>query len=298
MSIQDREKIRAKLEALGVAGVKQRLEVGAFAKSKIPIVQEWLRDTSDRASGATQAHTLTTTDKIISFIKNNRIAAVVIVVALGVIGFEKFAGSLSKLRSYLPSQATSQTERIASEDKDTRNRAMSSLSEQVEQLRKKDHATLLAKYPEGYFLFASNRYAVVPTNPFMHRFSLSWEESRARRLGSAYIYISLRKFHYRPTDIVVENLDVVLDNRIGAIADGLYFDGIGLYVELVESNVESLIYVIGFRRAPDVSPRKQLEPHVVPYLEKLGVLQVRGINTNNKNHILIERWFITSAWSN
>lgn len=157
--------------------------------------------------------------------------------------------------------------------------------------------TLLKKFPEGYYEFVDSKYAIIPTNPNVtQRFSLDWEGSNVKRIGGSFIYIKLRKFVYKPRNIEIRNMHVILDNRPGAVADGMFFDGISLEVELLTSNVETTRYVIGLK--PLGAPRKKikLRSDVLPLVHELGVGTAPFLNTKSAQYLSIESFLITSAW--
>jgi len=242
------------------------------------------------------------TNKYLSKIKKNPVHSLLAAILFVLTLVAAFTDSITKIGSFIqwlsanltaphPSQSNNKT------SSGNLAETVPALLEQIERLRKKDHSTLLAKYPEGYFLFASNRYSIIPSNPnVIGKFSLDWQSSKIRRIGHNLIHIVLRKFNYHPSDIQITNLNVVLDNRIGAIADGFYMNGIGMYFELLESDAESTTYVIGFRQGQPTDIPKKLSPFVESYVKELQ-LSLITINAHDKKHWSFETFLMASTSS-
>ena len=55
MPIPDPDKIWPKLEETGLAEVKKRLLIGAYAKYKIPVIEEWIRLKEKELNGDREA---------------------------------------------------------------------------------------------------------------------------------------------------------------------------------------------------------------------------------------------------
>lgn len=103
MVIPDREAIRKKLDAAGIAEVKRRLEIGAYAPNKLPIIQAWLAEHADQAPNAIQDKPKTLVDRHLERLKNHPIIALLVVAATVVAGVAQFTDAVSKLAVALPS---------------------------------------------------------------------------------------------------------------------------------------------------------------------------------------------------
>jgi FtsZ-binding cell division protein ZapB len=78
-----------------------------------------------------------------------------------------------------------------------------------------DHDVLSKKYPKGYFLFASDKYVVIPPRQkAKFDLSLDWENSLIKATDESFILVLLRNLRYYPTEILVENLRPV---RLGIL---------------------------------------------------------------------------------
>ena len=180
---------------------------------------------------------------------------------------------------------------------------MLAMLERMQTLITTDYDVLSRKYPEGYFLFASKKYTVIPsTQKTKSKLTLNWADTKVGFIDEAFVHIILKEFFYHPKEIAVENLHVLLERKVGAVAEGIYFDKIGLYVELIDSKIDEIIYVIGFRKfVPLPIPRKpkpkKLKAITEDYKKVLGLPAIMaGIDTNIKKYITIKGFTITSGW--
>lgn len=234
--------------------------------------------------------------------KNHPLIAIILFIGIAVIGISQFAGSIKSLGEILGLLTNGESKNSEL----SQTRGLSGGRTKTDDLSKPSSkgpldrdatARYLDKYPEGHYVFATSKYAIIPTNPNVtQRFTLDWGESKVEKLGGSFIHITLRKFEYLPKHIEIQNLHVVLDNSPGAVAEGMYFDGISLCVELVESNVEATTYVIGLRPGVPSTEQKVIRPDAMPILSRIGVAIVPGVNTNSKSYISIQNFLITSAW--
>lgn len=104
MAIPDRESIRRKLDSLGVAEVKRRLEVGSYASNKLPIVQAWLAEHQQPltdAAASQKAQTLV--DRLLDRLKNNPLVAIVVVMTVILIGVAQLTDSVTKIAGVVSS---------------------------------------------------------------------------------------------------------------------------------------------------------------------------------------------------
>lgn len=163
-----------------------------------------------------------------------------------------------------------------------------------------DHDVLSNKYPEGYYLFASNKYIIIPSNQeITSHFSLKWEDSKVKIVDNDFIYIFLKKFHYFPVEGTIENLNIVLERKIGAIADGIFFDKFGLYVELLDNRIDELIYVIGFRKVESYPESRKLKPNTKAYFRKSGLGRHKiytSLVMTRTQKVTVKDWVVTSGW--
>ena len=103
MPIPDPEKLWSDLEKVGVAEVRRRLATGVYSDDKIALVKEWIRRKEQEHNSHVQNEEETTAptlvDKYLTRLKNNPLIAILIVVAIVVIGLGEFAGYAQKLLS-------------------------------------------------------------------------------------------------------------------------------------------------------------------------------------------------------
>jgi hypothetical protein len=174
------------------------------------------------------------------------------------------------------------------------------LLEKMQAQAEKDKDGLDKKYPLGYFLFAGDKQTnVIPLNKEAKSdFSLDWENCRIAFTNHSFVDIALKNFHYYPTEIQVRNLDVVLERKIGTVADGIFFNNIGLFVELIDDRTDDIIYVIGFKKVSSIPKIRELKPEVAEFIkQQLGKPMMPAINTNIRKYINIEDLVISSGWT-
>lgn len=104
MAIPDRESIRRKLDSLGVAEVKRRLEVGAYAANKVPVVEAWLEEQQQLPPiEAASEKSKTLADQYIERLKNHPLIAVAVVATVVLMGVAQLTDSIAKIASNFPS---------------------------------------------------------------------------------------------------------------------------------------------------------------------------------------------------
>ena len=104
MAIPDRESIRRKLNSLGAAEVKRRLEVGAYAANKMPIVEAWLEEQQHSPPiAAASEKSKTLVDRYIERLKNHPVIAVIVVATVILAGAAQLTDSITKIASIFPS---------------------------------------------------------------------------------------------------------------------------------------------------------------------------------------------------
>lgn len=124
------------------------------------------------------------------------------------------------------------------------------------------------KYPLGYFLFASDKHKdFIP----LHKeskpdYSFDWKNCRIRSISDSIATITLKSFHYYPTEIQIKDVDVILERGTGAVASGIFFNHIGLFVEIIDDRRDAIIYVIGFRKVEHVPKTGGVDFNVQKYI--------------------------------
>jgi len=173
-----------------------------------------------------------------------------------------------------------------------------SILERMQRFITTDYDALARKYPKGYFLFANNKYTVVPSNKdIKSSFTLDWNGSKVRFMDENFVYITLKEFHYHPNEIKIEDLNIVVWRKVGATAEGIIFDGVGLFVEVLDERAEDLIYLIGFKRVGPTFKLWDLAPDVQAFIKKIGSPgPVLRIDTNTKKYITIRNFTVSSGW--
>lgn len=173
-----------------------------------------------------------------------------------------------------------------------------SILERMQRFITTDYDALSRKYPKGYFLFATNKYTVIPSNrEIKSSFTLDWNSSKVRFMDADFVYIMLKEFHYQPKEIRIEDLNIVVRRKVGATADGIMFNGVGLFVEVLDERAEDLIYLIGFKRVGSTVKLWDLDPDVQAFMRKIGSPgPVLRIDTNTKKFITIRDWTVCSGW--
>jgi hypothetical protein len=177
-----------------------------------------------------------------------------------------------------------------------------SILEQLQGQASTKQVALETKYPTAYFLFASNKHTIYIPSPKKAEktpriFALDWETSEIMYVDGSFVNILLKSFHYYPNEIQVNNLDIVLERRIGTIADGIYFNNIGMFVELLDDKDDGIIYVIGFKQVKLIPKKREPNPEVAAFIKKLGKPIMSGIDTNIQKHIVINDLAISSGWT-
>jgi hypothetical protein len=159
--------------------------------------------------------------------------------------------------------------------------------------------SLMKKYPMGYSLFTGDTQTtfVRKNNESKADFSLDWESCRITFADASFVDIALKDFHYHPTEIEIENLDVVLQRKVGIIADGIFFNGAGLFVELLDDRNDEIVYVIGLKKVNSIPKIRDLNPEVQKFIgEHLHKPMVSAIDTNVQKYIRIENLVMSSGW--
>ena len=114
----------------------------------------------------------------------------------------------------------------------------------------KPKESMETKYPLGYFLFTADSQTnfIRKNNESKADFSLDWEKCRVAFADASVVGITLADFDYHPTHIQVQNLTIVLARKIGTVADGLFFNGAGLFVELIDDRADGSYTLLGLEK--------------------------------------------------
>lgn len=103
MTIPDREEIRRKLDSLGISEVRRRLEAGAYASSKVPIIEAWIDEQlQPPLVTAASEKSKTLVDRYIDRLKNHRIIAVIVVAAMVLAGAAQLTDSIARIAGLFP----------------------------------------------------------------------------------------------------------------------------------------------------------------------------------------------------
>jgi hypothetical protein len=169
--------------------------------------------------------------------------------------------------------------------------------ERMQSVKRTDHDVLSKKYPEGYFLFASDRYTVIPPSEIVKdKLTLDWENTKVKFIDDRVVHVLLKELCYQPTKNIVRDLNVLLEREVGVIADGIFFDKVGLYVELLNDEADKLIYVIGFKKGEPVTRSRKLKSSFKGYLKRLTPGLLFGPMVLGENYSQLNGLTITSAW--
>lgn len=175
---------------------------------------------------------------------------------------------------------------------------MLSILERMQCYITSDYDELSKKYPEGYYLFASNKYTVIPSNPDEKAiFSLDWNTCKVAKITDSFLHIVLKSFTFLPNNIDIQNLNIVLERKVGSIADGIYMNNIGLFVELIDQRNDEIIYVIGFKKIDSIPKIRTLDSRVMAFISDNHIPRAKSaLDTNIRKYIRIIDWTISSGW--
>lgn len=174
------------------------------------------------------------------------------------------------------------------------------LSEKFLNIVKPHKNKIKEKYPMGYFLFANDKQNnFIPLNKEgKPDFSLDWENCRIAFVNNSFIHIVLKNFYYFPTNIKIENLNILFERKIGTIADGISFNNVGLFAELIDDREGNIIYVIGLKKIKSAPEKRNLKPEVEEFIKKqIGTAIISWFDTNVKEYITIRNLTISSGWT-
>jgi hypothetical protein len=160
--------------------------------------------------------------------------------------------------------------------------------------------SLNEKYPMGYFLFtADTETTFIKKNAESKAdFSLDSDNCRVAFTNASFVDIAIKNFHYYPTEIQIQNLDVVLERRAGTVADGIFFNGAGLFAELIEDRADEIVYVIGIKRVNTVPKTRDINPKVEKFIRQhFRKAIVSAMNTGSRRYINLNDWLISSGWT-
>lgn len=176
--------------------------------------------------------------------------------------------------------------------------SMLSILDRMQRFMVSDYNEMSKKYPIGYFLFASNRYTLIPSvKTTKNLFYLDWASCELREITDKFLHILIKKITFYPNHIEIKNLNVVLEKKVGAVADGIFMNGIGLNIELVDERDNEIIYAIGFKHVEKVPKERKPDEQVSAFVRNNQLPALfDGIDTNIKTYITIDGITISSGW--
>ena len=227
-----------------------------------------------------------------------------IIVGILIIGGGSIIGSLLVYHGNKLNQQMSEEKAVRGDIKESEKairadiKEQSKMFERMQSLYITDYDILSRKYPKGYYLFANNRYIVIPSSKeAKEQFTLDWSKSKVQFIDDSFIYLSLEHFYYHPNEIEVENLKIILDRTVGSTADGIYFNNIGLFVEILDDRTDEIIYVIGFKDVQSIPELREPNPQVEKFIHELGIGPLMSaINISDKKWVRIKDMTIASGW--
>ncbi|MEE9441854.1 MAG: hypothetical protein V3V99_04230 [candidate division Zixibacteria bacterium] len=134
--------------------------------------------------------------------------------------------------------------------KEKQDKALS-LLRKMERIDRISYSSLIAKYPEGYILFASDhvRLVIPKESHLSSEFEFHWDKAKILEISASGIKIRLPDINYRPYNIRASNVVVTL-KRYASPARYLYPIGISsygkVYIEILSDDADGIIYAIGF----------------------------------------------------
>ncbi|MEW6521167.1 MAG: hypothetical protein AB1461_17340 [Thermodesulfobacteriota bacterium] len=162
-----------------------------------------------------------------------------------------------------------------------------------------DYESLSKKYPNGYYLFATNKYTIIPSNTDSAKnFTLDWENCKVNKITDSFLHIILKSFTYLPKNIKIEDLNIILERKVGTTADGIFMNHIGLFVELLDERKDELVYVIGFKMVEKIPEKRELDQKVKIFKEFAGIkgALISAFDTNISEYITMKNFILTSGW--
>ncbi len=165
-----------------------------------------------------------------------------------------------------------------------------------------EHA-LKKKYPLGYFMFANDKITnCIPMGlNGKEDFSFDLERHPLPHTTDFFIVVALKDFHYYPTNVHVNNLDVILERKNGTVADGIFFNNLGLFVELINATTDNISFVVGFKKAKPFLKIKYLKPDTANFVEIcirdniISKAVTSAMNINPASNII--NLVISSGWT-
>lgn len=159
-----------------------------------------------------------------------------------------------------------------------------------------DKEYLDKKYPEGYYLFMTNDQTTIPANPkIIEKIELDHQNCKITENNNKFVHISLKNFRYKIYNNTIKNLEIILEKKIGATAEGIFFGDIGFYVELLSMKNDEFVYVIGLKKFEKRELIK-LNPNMMEYIQTIKKRLPPPLNFNNHKYIILENWVIVSGW--
>jgi hypothetical protein len=133
-------------------------------------------------------------------------------------------------------------------------RTNKTLQESVNNIIKTQHHKLMKKYPDGYVIFIINnrREVIIPENSSFYNgqiFELNWNTARAVKLDRKEIVLRLPNILDKEKNVELVDVDSASKRKVGILGKPLRILGFAITTELLVTNNEGVICLIGFRRA-------------------------------------------------
>jgi hypothetical protein len=137
---------------------------------------------------------------------------------------------------------------------DQYGRTENTLQDSVDDIIKKQYHKLMKKYPEGYVLFIVNnrRDIVIPENSNFYnqeRFDLNWNTSIVAKLDRKEMVLRLPNILDKENNVELVDVDSASKRKAGILGKPFRILGFIITTELLVTNNEGVICLIGFRRA-------------------------------------------------
>lgn len=104
MTIHEPNELWPKLDKLGVDQVRQKIAMGVFSKSKIPLIEEWLRIKSEEKEAVTHSinpsASETLYDRTFAYFKNHKYFSILLFFSLAIIGLGALTEAIDKIINF------------------------------------------------------------------------------------------------------------------------------------------------------------------------------------------------------
>ncbi len=127
------------------------------------------------------------------------------------------------------------------------------LQDSVDSIIKKQYHKFMKKYLEGYVLFIVNnrRDIIIPENSNFYnheRFYLNWNTARVAKLDRKEIVLRLPNILDKENNVELVDVDSASKRKAGILGKPFRILGFIITTELLVTNNEGVICLIGFRR--------------------------------------------------